>query len=172
MVLTMKLVSVAFDIDTAVKEASERVSESKDDNNDENEKEDSSAGSSKKARRRKPPASQTSKSSAEREKDKEPVEDPKTRFDLTRVPSFLEYFGYALNPGTTFFGPWVSYTDYLYLYENPRWVIIPLQCLRWVICNCFAAFSESDLAGQDHFDHDVQLHVFDFVKLLDHLVHS
>ena len=41
---------------------------------------------------------------------------------LVRVPSFSEYFGYALCPGTTVLGPWVSYKEYLGIYINSKWV--------------------------------------------------
>ena len=41
---------------------------------------------------------------------------------ILHVPTFLEYFGYAMCPGTTVFGPWVPYKDYLAIYINPRWV--------------------------------------------------
>ena len=38
------------------------------------------------------------------------------------MPTFWEYFGYALCPGTTVFGPWVPYKDYLSIFNNPIWV--------------------------------------------------
>ena len=50
-------------------------------------------------------------------------------FDITenkklKSPTFLQYFGYALCPGTTTMGLWVSYQDYLAIFTNPKWVRI------------------------------------------------
>merc|ERR1712166_1004657 len=42
-------------------------------------------------------------------------------FLILKVPTFWEYFGYALCPGTTVFGPWVPYKDYLSIFNNPIW---------------------------------------------------
>ena len=37
-------------------------------------------------------------------------------------PSIFEYFGYALCPGNTIFGPWIPYKDYLNIFHNSVWV--------------------------------------------------
>jgi porcupine-like protein len=40
---------------------------------------------------------------------------------LNKVPTIFEYFGYALCPATCVFGPWIKYSDYLNIFDNPRW---------------------------------------------------
>ena len=86
MILAMKLISVAFDMDTDV-----------------------------------------SNQSSKPEKPKEHAEEPEEQLDspeeilILHVPTFWKYFGYALCPGITAFGPWVSYKDYLAIYIHPRW---------------------------------------------------
>ena len=49
---------------------------------------------------------------------------------LTKVPAFCEYLGYSLCPGTTLFGPWVPYKEYLALFKDPRWVTFLLHYLE------------------------------------------
>lgn len=41
---------------------------------------------------------------------------------LASPPSVPAYFGYALCPGTAVFGPWIKFTDYLKIFEDPVWV--------------------------------------------------
>ena len=50
--------------------------------------------------------------------------DEDQEFLILRVPTFWEYFGFAVCPGTTIFGPWVAYKDYLGIFINPVWVRI------------------------------------------------
>lgn len=35
------------------------------------------------------------------------------------LPSVIEYFGYALCGANIMFGPWISFNDYLNLYQKP-----------------------------------------------------
>ena len=44
--------------------------------------------------------------------------------NLTKVPSFIEFFGYALCPATCIFGPWIKYSDYQKVYDHPRWDVV------------------------------------------------
>jgi len=108
MVLSMKLISIAFDMDADIqkdlmnpkpKKTEERVEEI--------------AISKKDLRRRKFIQSKTEESLEPPEVDQE--------FLILKVPTFWEYFGYALCPGTTVFGPWVPYKDYLSIFNNPIW---------------------------------------------------
>lgn len=41
---------------------------------------------------------------------------------VMQLPSVFEYVGYVLCVGTSVFGPWVSFQDYLAIYKNPIWV--------------------------------------------------
>ena len=41
--------------------------------------------------------------------------------NLNKVPTIFEFFGYALCPATCVFGPWIKYSDYLKIFDNPRW---------------------------------------------------
>lgn len=41
---------------------------------------------------------------------------------VTQLPSVFEYAGYVLCVGTSVFGPWVSFQDYVTIYKNPVWV--------------------------------------------------
>lgn len=42
--------------------------------------------------------------------------------DYRRRPTLFEHLGYAINPGTTVFGPWISYHDYMASFHRPIWV--------------------------------------------------
>jgi len=104
----MKLISVAFDMDADIqkdlmnpkpKKTEERVEEI--------------AISRKDLRRRKFLQSKTEGNPNPPDEDQE--------FLILRVPTFWEYFGYAVCPGTTIFGPWVAYKDYLGIFINPVW---------------------------------------------------
>ena len=107
MVLTMKLISVAFDMDEDVQINIEKQRKEQ----EEPEKTDSQITQNKKSRKRRggPP---------------EQVEEPPIEeLILSQMPTFFEYFGYALCPGTTVFGPWVAFKEYMNIYDSPRWVI-------------------------------------------------
>lgn len=43
---------------------------------------------------------------------------------IQNVPPPLDYAGYVFNVGTCVFGPWVSYRDYLAIFNRPVWVRI------------------------------------------------
>lgn len=50
-------------------------------------------------------------------------------FDLDRkkirnFPNFIEFWGYILCPGNVVMGPWCAYNDYLYLFNQPKFVSI------------------------------------------------
>ena len=85
MILSMKIISLGFDMDTAIQWQQAEEDNSKKDLKD----------------------------GAKRQQ--------KTPHDLTKVPMIFEYFGYSLCPATCVFGPWVRYTDYLNIFDNPRW---------------------------------------------------
>lgn len=44
------------------------------------------------------------------------------RLKIKRIPNFLEFWSYILCPGNVVMGPWISYNDYLQIYDRPRWV--------------------------------------------------
>ena len=46
---------------------------------------------------------------------------PGSTSNLIKVPTIFEYFGYALCPATCVFGPWIKFSDYLKIFDNPRW---------------------------------------------------
>lgn len=48
------------------------------------------------------------------------------RKKINRIPSFLEFWGYILCPGNIIMGPWCSFSDYLQIYQHPRWVCLIL----------------------------------------------
>ena len=52
----------------------------------------------------------------------EPPEAPSNAVDLTALPSIVEYLGYALCPGNSVFGPWVTYEEYQRIFTDPVWV--------------------------------------------------
>ena len=113
MILSMKLISLAFDMDTDISvEASKPVKEPK------IEVEPEEPVGKKTARKR--------KFFKAKNEEKEIIEEPKVPEEvlILHVPTFFEYFGYALCPGTTVFGPWVPYKDYLAIYVEPRWVSV------------------------------------------------
>ena len=68
-----------------------------------------------------------------------------TKGGIRAVPSFSEYFGYALCPGTTVLGPWVSYNDYLEIYKDPKWV--SGRSNFWIIFAIIQCFPSRILIG-------------------------
>merc|ERR1712117_504813 len=40
--------------------------------------------------------------------------------DLTVMPGILEFSGYCLCPGTVVLGPWVSYKEYVNIFNEPK----------------------------------------------------
>ena len=60
--------------------------------------------------------------SEKQEKETEPKENRSGSIcNFNKVPTMFEYSGYALCPATCIFGPWIKYSDYLQIYDNPRW---------------------------------------------------
>ena len=112
MILSMKLISVAFDMDTDVFNQSNKPEKPK-----EPEESEEPELSKKAARKRK-----FFKKTEELQQQKTEKPEVEEEILILHVPTFLEYFGYAMCPGTTVFGPWVPYKDYLAIYINPRWV--------------------------------------------------
>lgn len=48
-------------------------------------------------------------------------------FDIDRkkirhFPNFIEFWGYILCPGNVIMGPWCAYNDYLYLFNQSKFV--------------------------------------------------
>lgn len=77
--------------------------------------------------------------------------------DITAKPSVLEYFGFALCPGTCVFGPWTTYKDYMKIFESPHWV------------NLFVSWLPNLLVLQDN--HILHLQNFQWcLKLISSLV--
>ena len=114
MILSMKLISVALDMDTDVSNQSSKPEKPKE---PEEQPEEPELGK-KAARKRK--FFKKTEELQQQKKEPDNSDGPKEILIL-HVPTFLEYFGYALCPGTTVFGPWVPYKDYLAIYINPRW---------------------------------------------------
>eukprot|EP00094_Tigriopus_californicus_P007808 TCALIF_07520-PA protein Name:"Similar to PTGR1 Prostaglandin reductase 1 (Homo sapiens)" AED:0.13 eAED:0.13 QI:0/0.75/0.55/1/0.87/0.88/9/0/834 len=52
--------------------------------------------------------------------------------DYRRRPTFFEHMGYAINPGTTVFGPWITYHDYMASFHRPKWNLTWL--VKIVLC--------------------------------------
>lgn len=112
MILSMKLISIAFDMDTDVLQDSQKVSKNKSE-----EKEDSIVQNLSKKDLRKRKFLQSKQESANLSENQMQTDEAL----IIKVPSLFEYFGYALCPGTTVFGPWVPYKEYLAIFVNPRW---------------------------------------------------
>ena len=128
MILTMKLISIAFDMDEDIRRSQENQPEI-----DESPDKPAETNISRKNRRKK-----------WSDKRKEPEEQPnntETELILSQMPSIFEYFGYALCPGTVVFGPWFSFRDYMNIFREPKWVSMifhfskrfskPLYCIYW-----------------------------------------
>ena len=113
MILSMKLISIAFDMDTDVLQDSQKASKNKSE-----EKEDSIVQNLSKKDLRKRKFLQSKQESANLSENQMQTDEAL----IIKVPSLFEYFGYALCPGTTVFGPWVPYKEYLAIFVNPRWV--------------------------------------------------
>lgn len=46
---------------------------------------------------------------------------------ITKAPDFISFSGYCLCPANSIIGPWVPYTEYLTIFEKPKWD------LQWII---------------------------------------
>lgn len=116
MILSMKLISLAFDMDSDVNEAKEEMEKK---GCKENTASPDEAEVPKKSNRR----LRNRFPNAKRCEEKKDIGGAEPELGLVKVPTFFEYFGYALCPGTTVLGPWVPYKDYINIFINPRWVI-------------------------------------------------
>lgn len=119
MILSMKLISIAFDMDADISEASSNKKDTEETAKKEEEEEE--VLSKKDARKRKFLQHKESQSKL-LQKSKEWQDPEKDELMVLKVPRVWEYFGYALCPGTTLFGPWVAYKDYMKIFIDPRWV--------------------------------------------------
>ena len=113
MILTMKLISIAFDMDEDVKKSQEKQAEM-DESPAEEIVKPAETNMSRKNRRK--------KWSDKRKEPEEPPKNTEIELLLSEMPSIFEYFGYALCPGTIVFGPWFSYQDYMNIFREPKWV--------------------------------------------------
>ena len=172
MALTMKLISVAYDMDEDVQTQKNREkaleAKNKSEENDQQDNDQFQGNSKKLLRKRK---------FFEKKANKEPVkeEPPEEELILAKMPSIFEYFGYALCPGTTVFGPWVSYKEYMDIFKTPKWVrqsIIILTFIFSQIKQMMYLLPELRLVAQSHLFHGIRIHVLSFVNVLDHLVYS
>ena len=108
MILTMKAISLALDVDKAQEEAEVcRKGE-------EEEEEEPPEHRGVKQRRR-----NNRKRTAEPDTKKR--EDP-VPCRLVAPPGLMAFLGYALCPANSVFGPWVKYEDYQDMISNPVWV--------------------------------------------------
>jgi len=112
MILTMKLISIAFDMDEDVKKSQEKQAEM-DESPAEEIVKPAETNMSRKNRRK--------KWSDKRKEPEEPPKNTEIELLLSEMPSIFEYFGYALCPGTIVFGPWFSYQDYMNIFREPKW---------------------------------------------------
>lgn len=117
MILSMKLISIAFDMDADIQQELSRASNNKKDEQEMTE-ETPAVLSKKDARKRK--FLQNKEESKKAKETHQEIE--KDELMVLKVPKVWEYFGYALCPGTTLFGPWVAYKDYMGIFIDPRWV--------------------------------------------------
>lgn len=81
------------------------------------------------------------------------------RKKIKHVPGFVEFWAYILCPGNVIMGPWVSFSDYKYIFVRRRWVknqekehrialkvkiniFLYFQSLKWafhIFCNAMLA---------------------------------
>lgn len=59
---------------------------------------------------------------------------------VKHLPSVPEYTGYVLCVGTSVFGPWVSFQDYLAIYKTPIWNVKWIQQVGWAFLWTFISF--------------------------------
>jgi len=57
--------------------------------------------------------------------------------DLTKMPGWFEFAGYCLCPGTVILGPWVSFTEYVNIFKEPRWNITWLVKILFTVMFAF-----------------------------------
>ena len=172
MALTMKLISVAYDMDEDVQTQKNREkaveAKNKSEENDQQDNDQFQGNSKKLLRKRK---------FFEKKANKEPVkeEPPEEELILAKMPSIFEYFGYALCPGTTVFGPWVSYKEYMDIFKTPKWVrkAVNNHTNFYFLSNqANVILPELCLVAQSHLFHGIWIHVPSIVNVLDHLVYT
>ena len=115
MILTMKAISLGFDMDRAhEKKASEALPPK-----DEDAAEESGPSKTRRPNRK-------SSRNRGRSASSSGPETPTDAVDLTVLPNVLEYLGYTLCPGTSVFGPWVTYEEYQRIFSDPVWVSVDI----------------------------------------------
>lgn len=115
MILSMKVISLGFDLDKKEALEQERNQKKEEKDSEENDPVETSPSlSNKRTRRRRNVVSP--------EKNEVPEQDEAFELQSGTMPSLLEFMGYAFCPGTCVFGPWTKFEDYLRLYNTPIWV--------------------------------------------------
>jgi len=135
MIVAMKIISLGFDMDAAVEKRE------KEDLEKETQEENSNMENSDE--RRKHVKNVNSKNRGKKNGKKvveEPLITPEVKtqeLDLTRMPGWFEFAGYCLCPGTVILGPWVSFTEYAYIFKEPRWNITWLVKILFTVMFAF-----------------------------------
>jgi len=135
MIVAMKIISLGFDMDAAV-EKSEKE-------NLEKETQEENSNMENSDERRKHVKNVNSKNRGKKNGKKvveEPLITPEVKtqeLDLTRMPGWFEFAGYCLCPGTVILGPWVSFTEYAYIFKEPRWNITWLVKILFTVMFAF-----------------------------------
>ncbi len=101
MILTMKAISLAFDLDKAREEAQREEPPAPVEEEEDVKKKGRKSRDRESRVREKPEAAAAALSSA---------------------PGFLEFLGYSFCPGNSVFGPWVKYSEYQSMLLKPVWV--------------------------------------------------
>lgn len=124
MILVMKAVSLAFDMDEAAPTDPTSETSTANEGKDQGESSEKSHQYTKKGsnlRQRRGGKYSDRRYQSEGGDDSAAESTDFSVPDLTKIPSVPEFFGYALCPGTVVFGPWVKYSDYFGIFVQPRW---------------------------------------------------
>ncbi len=113
MILTMKAISLAFDLDKAREEAQKEEPPAPVEEEEDVKKKGRKSRDRESRVREKPAAASAALSSA---------------------PGFLEFLGYSFCPGNSVFGPWVKYSEYQSMLLKPVWVGTSTYSLHVVFC--------------------------------------
>ena len=130
MILSMKVISLGFDLDNKIakdKKAAEETAAKEQEDQDQDQQQQQLPKRS--SRKRRNVAAADGKSDSKQATNNSTVENEKELM-TGKLPSLIEFLGYAFCPGNCVFGPWIKYEEYLRLFTYPRWVSNTLNLIN------------------------------------------
>ena len=126
MILSMKVISLGFDLDRIVAKEKKAKDEGEPaaaatDREEHGRREQDEQQQHKRARKRR----NANETKSEPKSQGPDLPESEVEIMTGNLPTVLEYLGYVFCPGNCVFGPWIKYEEYLRLFKYPRWVRKP-----------------------------------------------